>query len=94
MTAGAVFGRLFENVVGMIVFTSNPGIYAAVGAASLVSATTHTISVTVIVFEITGQIHYFLPMIVSVLVSYSVSNFFSMSIYDALLEIKGLPYLP
>lgn len=94
MAAGAVFGSLVAYIFGFIFTTSSNGIYAAVGAASLVSATTHTISVSVIVFELTGQIHYFLPMIISVLAAYSVSNFLTISIYDALLEIKGLPYLP
>ena len=94
MAAGATLGRLFAYVFSFGIHSSYVGIYAAVGAASLVSATTHTISVTVMVFEMTGQIHYFLPMIVSVLTAYSISNFFSISIYDALLEIKGLPYLP
>lgn len=94
MTAGAVFGTLYAYILSFIFNTSSSGIYAAIGAASLVSATTHTISVTIILFEVTGQIHYFLPMIISVLAAYSVSNFLSISIYDALLEIKGLPYLP
>ena len=94
MAAGATLGRLFAYLFSFCINASHVGIFAAIGAASLVSATTHTISVTVMVFEMTGQIHYFLPMIVSVLTAYSVSNFFSISIYDALLEIKGLPYLP
>lgn len=94
LTAGAVFGRLFAYTLQVVIASENAGIYAAVGAASLVSATTHTISVAVIVFELTGQIHFFLPMIVSVLISYTVSSSISLSIYDALLEIKGLPYLP
>lgn len=93
-TAGAVFGRLFEYLCGFIFSTTNGGVYAAVAAASLVAGTTHTISVAVIVFEITGQIDYFLPMIVSVLIASTVSSSFTLSIYDALLEIKGLPYLP
>ena len=94
MTAGAVFGTLYAYVLSFVFSISSSGVYAAIGAASLVSATTHTISVTVILFEVTGQIDYFLPMIISVLAAYSVSNFLSISIYDAMLEIKGLPYLP
>ena len=91
---GATFGRLFEYIFSILSSTSHAGIYAAVGAASLVSATTHTISVTVIVFEMTGQIHYLLPMIVSVLIAYTISSSFSLSIYDSYLEIRNLPYLP
>ena len=94
LAAGASIGGLFGYLMDSITNKNHLGIYAAVGAASLVSATTHTISVTVIVFELTGQINYFLPMIVSVLVAYSISSSLTLSIYDALLEIKGLPYLP
>ena len=94
LATGAVFGRLFEYVVGQAFTTSDGGIYAAVAAAALVAGTTQTISVAVIVFEATGQIQYFLPMIVAVLIAYSVSSSLSLSIYDAMIEIKGLPYLP
>lgn len=94
LAAGAVFGRLFQQLASLVFTSDRHGVYAAIGAASLVSATTHTISVAVIVFEFTGQIHYFLPMIVSVLIAYTVSSSLTLSIYDAFLEIKGLPYLP
>ena len=43
----------------------SPGGYAVVGAAALAGATTHTISTSVIVFELTGQITHILPVMVS-----------------------------
>ena len=36
-----------------------------VGAASFCAAITHTISISVIVFELTGQITYVIPIMVS-----------------------------
>ena len=43
----------------------SPGGYAVVGAAAMAGATTHTISTSVIVFELTGQITHILPVMAS-----------------------------
>lgn len=34
------------------------------------------------------------PLLVGTLLAYAVSNSLSLSVYDALLEIKNLPFLP
>ena len=41
-----------------------PGVYAVVGAAAFCGGVTHTVSVAVIVFELTGQLVYILPVMV------------------------------
>ena len=41
------------------------GGYSIVGAAALAGSVTHTISTSVIVFELTGQITHILPVMVS-----------------------------
>lgn len=41
------------------------GGYATVGAAAFSGAVTHTISVSVIVFEMTGQVTHIIPIMVS-----------------------------
>lgn len=46
--------------------SSSSGGYSIVGAAALAGAVTHTISTSVIVFELTGQITHILPVMVSV----------------------------
>lgn len=46
-----------------------------------------------IAFEVTGQLTHFLPIIVCVLVSNIVVNYFGQSFYDSLIELKNLPYL-
>ena len=69
--AGAAFGRLMGE--SMAVWFPNgingamivPGGYAIVGAAALSASVTHTISTSVIVFELTGQMSHVLPCIVS-----------------------------
>ncbi len=67
---GAAFGRLIGELMALM-FPNGingipiaPGGYAVVGAASLAGATTHTISTSVIVFELTGQITHILPVMV------------------------------
>eukprot|EP00043_Microstomoeca_roanoka_P017256 m.179777 g.179777 ORF g.179777 m.179777 type:complete len:159 (+) comp16604_c0_seq5:401-877(+) len=71
-----------------------PGGYAVVGAAALAGSVTHTISTSVIVFELTGQIHHILPVMVAVLVGNAICQTLSPSIYDSIIQIRGLPYLP
>lgn len=93
-SAGSSFGRFIGHILDIIFKTEYRGVYAVVGAAALTSSVTHTLSIAVIVFELTGQIHYFLPMMIGVLLAYSVSSGFGQSYYDLLLEMKGLPYLP
>eukprot|EP00730_Choanoeca_flexa_P001429 TRINITY_DN10630_c0_g1_i1.p1 TRINITY_DN10630_c0_g1~~TRINITY_DN10630_c0_g1_i1.p1 ORF type:complete len:751 (+),score=112.75 TRINITY_DN10630_c0_g1_i1:118-2370(+) len=71
-----------------------PGGYAVVGAAALAGGITHTISTSVIVFELTGQIHHILPVMVAVLISNAVCQSLSPSIYDSIIQLRGMPYLP
>lgn len=94
LTCGAVYGRLIGYLVEITVGTTHIGIYAAVGAASLVCSVTHSVSIAIIVFELTGEIHYLVPMIIGVFVAYGVSSALTVSFYDSALEIKQLPYLP
>ena len=48
----------------------SPGGYAVVGAAAMAGGVTHTISTSVIVFELTGQITHILPVMVSLSIVY------------------------
>jgi chloride channel 2 len=94
LTCGAVYGRLVGYIVEQTAGTMYSGIYAAVGAAALVSSATHSVSVAIIVFELTGEIHYLIPMMIGVFLAYGVSSAITVSYYDSMLEIKKLPYLP
>lgn len=71
-----------------------PGGYATVGAAAFSGAVTHTISTSVIIFELTGQITYVIPILIAVLISNAVASLLAPSIYDSIILIKKLPYLP
>ncbi|XP_030634625.1 chloride channel protein 2c isoform X2 [Chanos chanos] len=71
-----------------------PGGYAVVGAAALSGAVTHTVSTAVIVFELTGQISHILPIMIAVILANAVAQSLQPSIYDSIIRIKKLPYLP
>eukprot|EP00347_Sterkiella_histriomuscorum_P004530 403360112 len=72
----------------------NEGIYAVVGAACVYGGATKTISIAVIMFELTGQITLIIPVITGLTVSYLISEAITMSIFDVLLEFKNFPFLP
>lgn len=92
---GAVFGRFFGYVLRLIF---GPGIhettYAIVGATSMAASVTRTLSCAIIVFEINGELTYLVPVLLGVIVSYAISNSLGRSIFDILLDMKDLPYLP
>ncbi|XP_021693329.1 chloride channel protein 2 [Aedes aegypti] len=71
-----------------------PGGYAVVGAAAFAGAVSHSVSVGVMVLEITGQITHFVPVMVASLISNWVAALFQPSLYESYIEIKKLPYLP
>lgn len=65
-----------------------------VGAAAFSGAVTHTVSVGVIAFEMTGQITHIVPVMIAVLIANATAALLQPSIYDSIILIKKLPYLP
>uniref|UniRef100_A0A8C9A5V8 Chloride channel protein 2 n=1 Tax=Prolemur simus TaxID=1328070 RepID=A0A8C9A5V8_PROSS len=65
-----------------------------IGAAALAGAVTHTVSTAVIVFELTGQIAHILPVMIAVILANAVAQSLQPSLYDSIIRIKKLPYLP
>jgi chloride channel 3/4/5 len=72
-----------------------PGIYALVGAAAVLGGVTRvTISLVVIMFELTGGLSYILPIMVAAIVSKWVGDAFGRAgIYDEYIELHSYPYL-
>ncbi|XP_058848176.1 chloride channel protein 1-like [Acipenser ruthenus] len=101
---GAAFGRLVGEIMATlfpngilfdgIVYRILPGGYAVIGAAALAGAVTHTVSTAVICFELTGQISHILPMMVAVILANMVAQGLQPSLYDSIIQVKKLPYLP
>ncbi|KAK7171325.1 hypothetical protein R3I93_003812 [Phoxinus phoxinus] len=101
---GAGFGRLVGEGMATLfpdgvsidghIYHIVPGAYAVVGAAALTAGVTHTMSTAVIMMELTGQIGHTLPILISVILANMVSQSLQPSIYDTVIRIKKLPYLP
>ncbi|EAT42523.1 AAEL005950-PA, partial [Aedes aegypti] len=101
---GAAFGRIIGEAMHMwfpmgVRYGGKlapiiPGGYSVVGAAAFSGAVTHTVSVGVIVFEMTGQITHIVPVMIASLVSNAVAALLQPSMYDSIILIKKLPYLP
>ncbi|KAL9082084.1 MAG: hypothetical protein Q9159_006733 [Coniocarpon cinnabarinum] len=71
------------------------GQYAVVGAASALAGSTRmTVSVVVIMFELTGALTYVLPIMISVLIAKWTGDAFGMKgIYESWISLNGYPFL-
>ena len=49
---------------------------------------------SVIAFELTGQMTHIIPVIISVLIANAIAQSLELSIYDSIIQIKKLPFLP
>jgi chloride channel 3/4/5 len=72
-----------------------PGTYAIIGAAAaLGGATRMTVSIVVIMFELTGALTYVLPIMIAVMISKWVGDAISpKGIYESWINFKGYPFL-
>ena len=72
-----------------------PGVYAMVGAAAALSGVTRTtVSLVVIMFELTGTLTYSIPVMLSVLIARTIADALEhKGIYDLVIEFSGLPFL-
>ncbi|XP_040583249.1 H(+)/Cl(-) exchange transporter 4 [Lepeophtheirus salmonis] len=72
-----------------------PGLYAMVGAAAVLGGVTRmTVSLVVIMFELTGGVRYIVPLMAAVMASKWVGDALGKSgIYDAHIALNGYPFL-
>ncbi|KAI2636434.1 chloride channel [Hypomontagnella submonticulosa] len=72
-----------------------PGVYAMIGAAATLAGVTRmTVSIVVIMFELTGALTYVLPIMVAVMLSKWVGDAFSRrGIYESWIHFNEYPYL-
>ncbi|KAK4891627.1 hypothetical protein LTR27_009796 [Elasticomyces elasticus] len=91
LDAGALFGRLVGQYVGGI----SPGIFAMVGAAAFLAGVSRmTISLCVIMFELTGELEYIVPHMIAILVAKWVADSLGKeSVYDLAQAVLGHPFL-
>jgi chloride channel 3/4/5 len=91
LDAGALFGRL----IGQSITSISPGIFAMVGAAAFLAGVSRmTISLAVIMFELTGQLEYVVPHMIAILVAKWVADSISEEgVYDLAQTVLGHPFL-
>ena len=72
-----------------------PGTYAIIGAAAALAGVTRmTVSIVVIMFELTGALTYVLPIMIAVMISKWVGDAFgTRGIYETWIHFKEYPYL-
>ncbi|KAI0194151.1 chloride channel [Astrocystis sublimbata] len=72
-----------------------PGVYAMIGAAATLAGVTRlTVSIVVIMFELTGALSYVLPIMIAVMLSKWVGDAFSRrGIYESWIHFNGYPFL-
>ncbi|KAI0603528.1 chloride channel [Biscogniauxia sp. FL1348] len=72
-----------------------PGVYAMIGAAATLAGVTRlTVSIVVIMFELTGALSYVLPIMVAVMLSKWVGDAFSRrGIYESWIHFNEYPFL-
>ena len=72
-----------------------PGLYAMVGAAAVLGGVTRmTVSLVVIMFELTGSLQFIVPTMVAVMTAKWVGDALGkMGIYDAHIHLNAYPFL-
>ncbi|KAJ4959244.1 hypothetical protein NE237_026355 [Protea cynaroides] len=93
IVAGAGYGRF----VGMLMKSHsnlNHGLFAVLGSASLLGGSMRmTVSLCVILLELTNNLLLLPLMMLVLLVSKTVADIFNGNIYDIIMKLKGFPYL-
>ncbi|CAI0542716.1 unnamed protein product [Linum tenue] len=95
IVTGASYGRFVGMLFGGRPHSSlNHGLYAVLGAASFLGGSMRmTVSLCVILLELTNNL-LLLPLIMLVLlISKTVADAFNGNIYDLIMKAKGFPYL-
>ncbi|CAD7698710.1 unnamed protein product [Ostreobium quekettii] len=73
----------------------DPGVFAFIGAAAFMGGVTRlTVSLAVIMIEISNDVHMLPPILVAVMIAKWVADSWTHSLYHGLLEVKCVPFLP
>jgi H+/Cl- antiporter ClcA len=91
LSMGRIFGELVQDVGGV---KYAPGGYAVVGASAFIAGATGAVSTAVIVFEITAQLSFMVPVLLAVILGRAAGKLISPDLYEALQIMKHLPNIP
>ncbi|PNP79255.1 hypothetical protein FNYG_07331 [Fusarium nygamai] len=91
MDAGALFGRM----IGQLIPNISPGIFAMVGSAAFLAGVSRmTVSLAVIMFELTGEVNFIPPFMIAILTAKWVADVISADgVYDLAQHLQGHPFL-
>ena len=91
LDAGALFGRL----IGQMIRDISPGVFAMVGSAAFLAGVSRmTVSLAVIMFELTGEVDYIPPFMIAIMVAKWVADALSSEgVYDLAQSVLGHPFL-
>ncbi|KAI3382367.1 hypothetical protein SNEBB_006720 [Seison nebaliae] len=101
---GSLYGRILGEIMVNIFSVDlnnvywewmDPGAIALIGAASFFGGVSRlTMAVAIILIELTNDVKFLLPIMISIMVSKWISDQITHPLYHAILEIKCIPYLP
>jgi len=94
---GGALGRAIASVLQNVFpfLSPNAGVYALVGAAAVLGGVQRrTISLAITILEITNDIQFLFPVIAVIIISKSIADSVTPSLYDAHLALIRAPYLP
>ncbi|KAJ4251438.1 hypothetical protein NW762_011421 [Fusarium torreyae] len=91
MDAGALFGRM----VGQVIPDISPGIFAMVGSAAFLAGVSRmTVSLAVVMFELTGEVNFIPSFILAILTAKWVADAINPEgVYDLAQHLQGHPFL-
>lgn len=91
--AGASYGRIVGTLLGPFTDLS-AGLFAVLGAASFLGGTMRmTVSVCIILLELTNNLLMLPLVMVVLLISKTVADCFNKGVYEQIVRMKGLPYM-
>jgi chloride channel 7 len=100
LTIGGCIGRVYSIAINEWIkhplgeHGADPGTWAMIGAAAFWSGTGRiTVTIAVIMLEITGKFRFLPAIMVAVVVAKWVGDWMNHSLYHALLHLKHIPYL-
>eukprot|EP01006_Ploeotia_vitrea_P009741 TRINITY_DN2416_c0_g1_i1.p1 TRINITY_DN2416_c0_g1~~TRINITY_DN2416_c0_g1_i1.p1 ORF type:complete len:854 (+),score=47.42 TRINITY_DN2416_c0_g1_i1:29-2563(+) len=95
MLIGCSYGRFTALMLNQYAGVSvDPGTYALVGCASFIGGVSRmTMSMTVILVEVTGDTELVLPIMMVILTAKTLADRLTHPLYETLLELRHIPYL-
>ena len=94
---GRIVGQASYDMVTAMSWRNDwvdPGLFAFIGAGAFFGGVSRlTISLTVIMLELTGSLTHLLPLMTAVMTAKWIADLFTHPLYHALLEVKCIPFL-